>query len=95
VSDLDPTLRDLRDQISHNDRRLLDALNTRLELVAELKRYKESRAIDFVDPRREEQLLAELERVNDGPLSAAAVREFFTEVLALTKRELSDEARRR
>jgi chorismate mutase len=89
VSDLDPTLRDLRDQISHNDRRLLDALNTRLELVAELKRYKDSRAIDFVDSQREEQLLAELERVNDGPLSASAVREFFETVLALTKREVA------
>lgn len=77
-----------RELISSNDRRLVEAVNVRLELVAELKRYKEEHAIEFVDPDREAELLAELVRANEGPLSEEGLRAFFTEVLALTKREL-------
>ncbi len=52
MSEPDPIIRQLRDQISDNDRRLVEALNKRLELVARLKHYKESRGIGFVDPER-------------------------------------------
>jgi len=90
LSELDPIIRQLRDQISDNDRRLIDALNNRLELVARLKRYKESRGIGFVDPEREEWMLQYLQRANRGPVSAEALREFFERVLELTKREVSD-----
>jgi len=67
----------------------MEGLNKRLELVARLKRYKESRDIDFVDPEREEWIMSYLQRANRGPLSGEAVREFFTQVLELTKREVS------
>ena len=77
-----------RQLISDNDRLLVEALNVRLELVAELKRYKEENAIAFVDPDREARLLDELVGSNRGPLSEESLRVFFTEVLALTKREL-------
>ena len=90
MSELDPIIRQLRDQISDNDRRLIDALNNRLELVARLKRYQESRGIGFVDPEREEWMLQYLQRANRGPVSAEALREFFERVLELTKREVSD-----
>jgi chorismate mutase len=85
----DPIIRQLREAISDNDRKLMEALNKRLELVARLKRYKESRGIGFVDPEREEWMLSYLARANRGPLSADGVREFFTRVLELTKREVS------
>ena len=85
----DPIIRQLREAISDNDRKLMEALNKRLELVARLKRYKESRGIGFVDPEREEWMLSYLARANRGPLSGDGVREFFTRVLELTKREVS------
>ena len=85
----DPFIRQLRESISDNDRKLLDALNQRLELVARLKSYKESHGIGFLDPEREEWMLNYLQRANRGKLSAEGLREFFTEVLDLTKRELS------
>ena len=85
----DPIIRQLRESISDNDRKLMETLNKRLELVARLKRYKDSRGIGFVDPEREEWMLNYLARANRGPLSADGVREFFTQVLDLTKRELS------
>ena len=85
----DPIIRQLREAISDNDRKLMETLNKRLELVARLKRYKESHGIGFVDPEREEWMLSYLQRANRGPLSADGVREFFTRVLELTKREVS------
>ena len=89
MTEPDPIIRQLRESISDNDRKLLDALNQRLELVARLKSYKESRGIGFLDPEREEWMLNYLQRANRGKLSAEGLREFFTEVLDLTKRELS------
>jgi chorismate mutase len=84
----DPLIRQLREQISDNDRALVEAVNRRLQLVARLKRYKESRGIGFVDPEREEWMLQYLARANRGPLSAEGLRELFEAVLDLTKREV-------
>jgi chorismate mutase len=78
----------LREQIAERDRAILEAMNTRLRLVAELKRHKETHAVEFTDAGQEERLLDALESANDGPLSSDGVRALFTHVLALTKREL-------
>src|SRR5205085_8711593 len=85
----DPLIRQLREQISDTDRAIVDAMNTRLKLVARIKGYKESRGMSFVDPEREEWMLQYLSRANRGPLSAEGLRELFTEILDLTKREVS------
>jgi chorismate mutase len=85
----DPLIRQLREQISDNDRALLEAVNARLKLVAQLKSYKESRGMDFLDPEREEWMLQYLTRANRGPLSAEGLREFYAELLDLTKREVA------
>jgi chorismate mutase len=79
---------ELRAKITSADEEILDAVNRRLELVAKLKAYKAGHGIGFVDPRREEQLLAHLAQVNAGPLSDDGLRELFTALLALVKREL-------
>jgi chorismate mutase len=85
----DPVIRQLREQISDNDRALVQALNRRLELVARLKAYKESRGVEFLDPAREEWMLRYLARANRGPLSAEGLREIYSELLDLTKREVA------
>jgi chorismate mutase len=79
---------ELRTQITNADEAILDAVNRRLEVVARLKDYKSEHGLDFVDPKREEQLLAHLAEVNTGPLSDDGLRTFFTRLLALVKREL-------
>jgi chorismate mutase len=84
----DPMIRQLREQVSDNDRALIEAINARLRLVAKLKSYKESRGIEFVDPEREEWMLQYLARANRGPLSADGLRQIFEEILDLTKREI-------
>jgi chorismate mutase len=88
VSEQDPLIRQLREQISDNDRALVEAVNTRLKLVARLKRYKESRGLSFVDPDREQWMLQYLARANRGPLSGEGLEKLFEEILALTKREV-------
>ena len=85
----DPVVRQLREQISDNDRALLEAVNKRLKLVARLKDYKASRGYEFVDPNREELMMRYLERVNSGPLSRDGLHELFESILALTKREVA------
>ena len=85
----DPEIKELREQLSDNDVRIVEALNTRLELVARLKRVKEERGLSFLDPAREEWLLQHLADANRGPLSPEGLREIYTELLDLTKRELS------
>jgi chorismate mutase len=88
MSEQDPFIRQLREQISDNDRALVEGINTRLNLVARLKGYKESRGLSFVDPEREEWMLQYLSRANGGPLSPEGLREIFEELLDLTKREI-------
>jgi chorismate mutase len=85
----DPLIRQLREQLSDNDVAIVEAVNTRLKLVARLKRVKEERGIDFLDPAREEWMLQYLTRANRGPLSPDGLREIYTELLDLTKREVA------
>lgn len=81
-------LRDLREQISALDRAIVDTVNERLRLVAQLKRHKDEHGIAFIDPEREAALYEERQRENAGPLSEAGLSGFYAELLALTKREL-------
>ena len=84
----DRLIQDLREQISDNDRAIVRSLNRRIELVARLKRHKESQGIAFVDPQQEEAILRDLARANRGPLSADGLRGLYLEILELTKREV-------
>jgi chorismate mutase len=86
----DHLIQELRAQISDNDRAIVRALNRRIELVGRLKRYKESRGIEFVDPEQEEWILRDLSRANGGPLSHDGLRTVYREILDLTKREVAD-----
>jgi chorismate mutase len=85
----DPLIRQLREQISDNDVAIVEAVNARLKLVARLKRVKQERGIDFLDPAREEWMLQYLTRANRGPLSPDGLREIYTELLDLSKREVA------
>jgi 3-deoxy-7-phosphoheptulonate synthase/chorismate mutase len=85
----DATVRELRERISANDLALLEAANRRVGLVAELKAYKESVGLPFVDRGREEQMIAELQAANPGPLSTEGVEALFRAVLDVVKREVA------
>jgi 3-deoxy-7-phosphoheptulonate synthase / chorismate mutase len=85
----DPTVQRLRDEISELDRSILDAVNGRIELVATLRRHKEEVGLPFLDPDRERTLLDDLANANGGPLSDEGLRELFSGLLDLTKREVA------
>ena len=85
----DQQIQELRAQISDNDRAIVKALNKRVELVARLKRFKESQGLEFVDPKQEESVLRDLSRANRGPMSQEGLRGLYRQIIELTKREVS------
>ena len=84
----DPHVARVRREISDLDRALVDLVNKRLKLVAQLKRYKEEHGIGFVDLAREEWMLQYLQRANRGPLSAEGLSHLYHELLSLMKQEV-------
>lgn len=85
----DPRIEQLREQVSENDRALVEIFNRRLELVAQIKSVKLERGMAFVDPEREASMLQSLRRANSGPLSEEGLRKLYDTVLDLTKREVA------
>jgi 3-deoxy-7-phosphoheptulonate synthase/chorismate mutase len=85
---VDPTVRELREEIAAIDRAILADVNARLQLVERIRDYKAQNGIPFVDPDRERQLIEALTAANGGPLSPEGVRELYTFLLDLSKREL-------
>jgi len=79
---------EIRAEITANDRALVEGVNTRLRLVAELWTIKQQRGLDRTDPGREAQLLETLAAENGGPLSEDGLTELVREILALTRREI-------
>lgn len=84
----DDVVSSLREEITAIDRELVALVNRRIATVARLKGHKDEHGIAFVDPEREERMVAERVKENDGPLSEPGLRAFYAELLALTKREL-------
>jgi chorismate mutase len=84
----DPVLSELRAEITEVDRRLVAALNDRLQVVDRIFRHKESNGIPLRDDGREQSMLRLLDQQNPGPLSAEGLADFYRHVLDLTKREL-------
>jgi prephenate dehydrogenase len=89
MSDLDA----LRSEISELDRRLLELLNRRLELVAAVRDHKDAAGERWIDPEREAELLQALVAANPGPLSERAVRSIFSAVLDVLKEEVATDRR--
>lgn len=90
---IDPTVLRLRGEISEVDRAILAVVNTRIELVAHLRRHKDAVGLPFLDPNRERELIEELEAKNAGPLSPEGLRELYAYLLDLTKREVGKDGR--
>jgi chorismate mutase len=84
----DPHVLKVRRAISDLDSALVELVNKRLRLVAQLKRYKDEHGIGFIDLAREEWMLQYLQRANRGPLSADGLARLYHELLSLTKDEV-------
>ena len=93
-SRIDPTVQQLRDEIAAVDRAILDDVNARIELVARIRSYKADAGLPFVDRDRERELIEALGAQNAGPLTADGLRELYTYLLDLTKREVGGDGAR-
>jgi len=83
----------LRTEISELDRRLLELLNRRLELVAAVRDYKDASGERWIDPEREAELLQALVAANPGPLTERGVRSIFSAILDVLKQEVAADRR--
>ena len=88
MSERGDPLAELRTRIGENDRAIVEAVNERLRLVAELWRIKETHGAERFDPDRERRQRDELAAANRGPLTPEGLDALVSELLALTKREL-------
>ena len=92
------TVEDWRRKIDEIDRKLVELLNERSRCVVEIGRLKKGDGSPLYQPDREREVLAGVERANQGPLSGAAVRRLFERILdearAVERTVMHDEGRK-
>jgi chorismate mutase len=76
----------LRQRIDELDEALVRLLSARAECALEIGRVKKELGLEVYQPTREAEVLAHVQRLNQGPLDNGAMRRLFERVI--------DEARR-
>lgn len=74
-------LRECRDRIDEVDVRLLALLNERARVVEQIGHIKHGQALPIYEPKREDQVFANIMQHNAGPLSHDAARRIFERVI--------------
>jgi len=74
-------LEEYRVLIDDVDRRIVALLNERTVVVRNIGRVKRVAQLPVYEPRREEQVFANITAVNQGPLTEGAVRRIFERVI--------------
>jgi chorismate mutase-like protein len=70
-----------RDQIDNVDRRIVALLNERTLVVHNIGRVKKEAGLPIYEPRREDQVFANIKEANLGPLTPEAVRRIFERII--------------
>jgi chorismate mutase-like protein len=63
------------------DRRIVALLNERTEVVEEIGRVKRASDLPIYEPKREEQVFANVTGSNHGPMSSDALRRIFERII--------------
>jgi chorismate mutase len=74
-------LEQFRVQVDDVDRRIVLLLNERTRVVEEIGRVKREARLPIYEPRREDQVFANISESNQGPLTAEAVRRIFERII--------------
>jgi chorismate mutase len=74
-------LRDCRTRIDEVDVKLLELLNQRTALVERIGKVKQELHLAIYEPKREDQVFANLYDHNRGPLSHEAVKRIFERII--------------
>ncbi len=75
------TIRGFRDRIDQIDRRLVHLLNERTRVVEELGKIKEQLEMPVYEPKREDQVYANVISANDGPLPPESLKRLFERIV--------------
>ena len=70
-----------RERIDAVDLQLLDLLNQRTAIVEEIGRIKQALTLPIYEPRREDQVFANVLSSNKGPLPGEAVKRLFERII--------------
>ena len=77
------SLEELRQKIDLIDREIIERLNQRVELAAEIGKIKTSMGADMYVPVREEEVFRKLEKLAiEGPLDSRAIRGIYREIIS-------------
>jgi chorismate mutase len=74
-------LEEFRVVIDRIDRRIVALLNERTEIVECIGRVKRESQMPVYEPRREDQVFANVTEANQGPISHDAVRRIFERII--------------
>jgi chorismate mutase len=75
----------LRARVDEIDRRIVALLNERGSIALQIRDLKPKMNWGLYDPRREEEIFANLARDNEGPLYADNLREIYEAILHVMK----------
>jgi chorismate mutase-like protein len=74
-------LEEFRVLIDDVDRRIVALLNERTSVVQEIGRVKRQAQLPIYEPKREDQVFANITQSNRGPLTPEAVRRIFERII--------------
>jgi chorismate mutase len=74
-------LEEFRVVIDQIDRRIVALLNERTEIVESIGRVKRESHMPVYEPRREDQVFANIAEANQGPIGNDAVRRIFERII--------------
>src|SRR5260370_25336465 len=74
-------LSDWRRRIDEIDKKLVQLLNERSHCALEIGKLKQAAKIPLYQPERENEVLANAESNNSGPLTDAAIRRLFERII--------------
>ncbi|HJQ79965.1 MAG TPA: prephenate dehydratase [Lacipirellulaceae bacterium] len=78
----DASLAELRRELDRVDRELVAAINLRAEIARQIGALKRDKSQILFDPAREAEVLQQAQHNNPGPLTNAAVRAVFREIVS-------------
>ncbi|MBW6467921.1 MAG: chorismate mutase [Anaerosomatales bacterium] len=76
---------ELRAQMDELDCQLVKLLNERAAIALDIRTLKPDANLGLYDPKREEEIFANLARCNEGPLYAENLREIYEAILHVMK----------
>lgn len=78
-------INELRQEIDHLDRQILELLNKRASAAKEIGMHKQRNKNSYFIPERESQVFAKLASANKGPLPDSSLRAIYREIISASR----------